>query len=241
MSLSSTLRRAAAPAALAVMTAFAAANDAHADVAFGCRKPDAVPALQQQVLNNEGMVPVAARFTAVGNSKNDGVEWLQEAIMMNPQTGVGLRWSKFSDGTVCVMTKYREMQLYNNDTFDETALLQVQSQKVTQVKINQAIIRGATSEKMNPMFRAIAHTPTNTTYKLPPTYIEYMLGDPVSQKGVVLASTTDGQPIERFTETIPTPKEAPVKFGAVYTDKGRALISSSRVASAGAPVVALNK
>lgn len=48
--------------ALAAAASFGAAANTNANVAYSYRKPEAVPALQQQVLTEEHMAPVAARF-----------------------------------------------------------------------------------------------------------------------------------------------------------------------------------
>jgi len=214
-----------APIALAAF-GLAAANDAQAEVTVGCRKPEAVPALQQQVLKDEGMVPVAARFTAISET-----EFVQETIMMNPNSKAGLRWSKTNDGTVCILTKYEDIQLFNNKSFNDKSFLKVAGKDDNTVEINQAITRLAFNSSQNPMYRAVATTPTNA-YKndpvnFPTRYVEYMLGNPETQKGAVLAAKFDGQRLKSYTKDIPNPSEAPVKFGATFSKSGWDIINGN--------------
>ena len=220
MSLAFTLRRVAAPATLAITTVFAAANANAAD--YGCYAPDKVPALQQQVLKAEGMVPVAARFTAL-----NATEYVQEAIMMNPSTREGLRWEKDSNGKVCIFTKYRDMQLFNNKAFDQKAFYNINGKPDNQVEINQVITNVAFKKGEFPMFRGIATTPTNAAMGHPTEYVEYMLGHPTSKMGGVIAANLSGEWMKSFTKAIPSPSQANVKFGAIYTEVGEDLIARS--------------
>ncbi|MFA7276446.1 MAG: hypothetical protein WC043_06565 [Pseudobdellovibrionaceae bacterium] len=236
MSLSSTLRRAAAPAALAFMTAFAAANDAHADVAFGCRKPDAVPALQQQVLKDEGMVPVASRFTALSET-----EFVQETIMMNPQTRKGLEWTKLKDGTVCTMARYSEMEIYDNKKFDGRALMVISGKAPAEVTVNSQLANASMKDGENPMMKATVYAPTNASNGQPTRYVEYMLGNPKTTRGSLLAVDFEGKIIPHFGKVFPTPQEKPVKYGAIYTPVGEDLLKGGRLANAGSSTtLALN-
>ena len=41
---------------------------AQAEVAIGCRKSSDVPALREQVINQEGMIPVVSRFSAISET-----------------------------------------------------------------------------------------------------------------------------------------------------------------------------
>lgn len=213
--------------AMAVTVSFGAAANANSDVAYGCRKPEAVPALQQQVQKEEGMIPVAARFTALSET-----EFVQETIMMNPNSKAGLRWSKANDGTVCILTKYEDIQLFNNQSFNDKSFLKVAGKDDNTVEINQAITRLAFKSSQNPMYRAVATSPTNAhkndPVNFPTRYVEYMLGNPETQKGAVLAAKFDGQRLKSYTKDIPNPSEAPVKFGATFSKSGWDIINGQK-------------
>jgi hypothetical protein len=232
----------AAMAAPFVLAFGLAANNAQAEVAYGCRTPDKVPALQQQVLKEEGMVPVAGRFVARSET-----EYAQEAIMLNPNTKNGLRWIKHADGTVCIFTKYENAEIFDHKAFDNRAVLSVAGKDPTHVPINVVLASSSLDKGQNPMFRATAITPTNASkndpVNYPTRYVEYMLGNPVSQKGSVLAAAFDGRSIAPYTKYIPAAGEAPgVKFGAIFTTVGEDLIKGARVAGIGSSTtVALNK
>lgn len=200
----------------------AGANDTQAEVPFGCRKPEDVPDLQEHVLKSEGMVPVVARF--LGIEVNGKTEWIQDAIMLNPKTREGLSWSKFSNGTVCIGTKYSDIRIYNNRKFDTSAWLEINGHADPKVEINAILTSAVINKSWNPMFRAIATTPTNVAIHAPISYVEFMVGNYNTQGGAVYASTLDGGQIKKLTKWIPSPKEAPVKFGAIYTRVGEDLI-----------------
>ena len=230
-----------APIALAAF-GLAAANDAQAEVAVGCRKPADVPALKEQVLKQEGMVPVASRFGALSET-----EFVQDTVMMNPQTRMGLEWSKLKDGTVCIMKRYSEMEIYDNNKFDGRALMTLPGKDPKQVAVNSLLATASLSRGENPMIKAVADVPTNASksdpVNYPTRYVEYMLGNPKTTKGSLLPVNLEGRLIPHYVKAIPTPQEYPVQYGAIYTPVGTDLLKGSRVADAGTPTttLALNK
>lgn len=214
-----------APIALAAF-GLAAANDANAEVAIGCRKPEAVPALQQQVLKDEGMVPVIARFVADRDDNGKETGWLQQTIMMNPKTKNGLNWIKLNTGGVCIMTLYSEMELFNNASFDPKALIKKPGIKDTELQINRIVITNADKNGENPMFRAKAHTPTNAARNDFTDVYEVMSANPQTSSGTLLYAEFNGSWIKNGTKKVPSPQEAPVKFGAMYSETGKSLITA---------------
>lgn len=230
-----------APIALAAF-GLAAANDAQAEVTVGCRKPADVPALKEQVLKQEGMVPVASRFTA-----DSETEFTPDTVMMNPQTRMGLEWSKLKDGTVCIMKRYSEMEIYDNSKLDGRAFMTLPGKDPKQVAVNSLLATSSLTRGQNPMIRAIADVPTNASksdpVNYPTRYVEYMLGDPKTTKGSLLAVNFEGRLIPHYGKAIPIPSEYPVQYGAIYTPVGTDLLKGGRVADAGMPTttLALNK
>lgn len=226
-----------APIALAAF-GLAASNDAQAEVAVGCRKPAEVPALQQQVLKDEGMVPVASHFSARSET-----EFVQNTVMMNPKTHNGLEWTKYADGGVCVMKRYSEMEIYDNKQFDGRALLALPGKDPKQVAVNGLLADASLTDGENPMIRATAYVPTNASkndpVNYPTRYVEYMLGNPKTTKGSLLAVNFEGRLIPHYGKVIPTPSEYPVKFGAIYTAVGEDLLKGGRVADAGSSTTTL--
>lgn len=214
-----------APIALAAF-GLAGANDAQAEVTFGCRKSEAVPALQEQVLKKEGMLPVASRFISAVDDKGEVTEWIQQTVMMNPQSKTGLLWSKLASGSVCVLTRYSEMQLFNNASFDEKALLNKPGVKPSEVQINRIIIQAAHDNKQNPMFSAKAYSPTNAARNESTEYYEIMSGNPETSSGSLLFAELNGSWIQGRTRKVPSPQEAPVKFGAIYSETGKSMITA---------------
>lgn len=204
---------------------FAAANDAHAEVAIGCRKPEAVPALQQQVLKDEGMVPVIARFVADRDENGKETGWRQETIMMNPKTKIGLNWMKTNTGGVCIFTRYLEMELFNFASFDQNSLIKRPGAKETELQINRIVITNADKNGENPMFRAKAYTPTNAARNDFTDVYEVMSANPKTSSGTILYADLNGSWIKNGTRKIPSPQEAPVKFGAMYSETGKSIIS----------------
>lgn len=210
------------------LTAFglAAANDVQAEVKIGCREPEAVPALQQQVLKDEGMVPVVSGFIATEANKGKVTEWAQHTVMMNPQTKNGLTWIKLPDGAVCIFTRYTEMQLFNNASFNAGALIKKAGAKDTEIEINRVLIKAAHDSGENPMFRAKAYTPTNAGLNLSTEYYEIITSNPKTASGTLIRAELDGKWREEGLKKIPSPAEAPVKYGAIYSETGKTLITA---------------
>lgn len=244
MSLAFALRRAATPAVLAIAAAFTAANAnaAPEDITFGCRKPEAVPALRDLVIKQEGMVPVLSGFTAASETEFD-----QTTIMMNPQTRNGVQWEKTSDGSVCIMKRYSQIELYDNTKFEGRALMTIAGKDPKQIAVNGVLANSSLKDGQNPMMRATVYAPTNASandpINVPTRYVEYWIGHPKTKKGSLLAINFEGRLIPHFAKSIPTPQEKPVQYGAIYTPVGEDLLKGARVADAGpiTSTLALNK
>lgn len=222
----------AAMAAPFVLAFGLAANSAQAEVQFGCRKPGAeVAALQKQVLEEEGMIPVGARPTARSET-----EYAQETIMLNLNTGKGVLWEKIKDGSVCINRQYENGRLLGNKAFDTEAFIQIPGKNPRDIPANLRLAALSTGEfKQNPMFRADTYVPTNAAkndpVRYPVKYIEYMAGHPETQAGTIMAASFDGRVLKDFTKDIPAKGTTSFAFGATYTPAGAEYLKT-RVASA---------
>lgn len=223
----------AAIAAPLVLAFGLAGGAAHADVDFGCRKPGpAVAALQKQVLEQEGMIPVGVRPVAISNTEHE-----QETIMLNLNTGKGLLWEKAKDGTVCITSQYTNGAIFEHTGFDNRAFTTIQGRDPRSIDVNLRIANLSVGEqKQNPMFRAEAYVPTNAAkgdpVRYPVRYIEYMSGNPSTEKGTVTAASLDGKVLSDFTKAIPGKGESSFAFGAIHTPAGKDYLMKTRVAAA---------
>lgn len=214
---------------LTTAMAMGVAATAQAEASIGCRDASEVPALREQVINQEGMIPVVSRFSARSET-----EFVQETVMMNPETKNGLQWSKLKDGSVCIMKRYSEIELYDNKKFDGRALMTLPGKDPKQIAVNGLLADVSITDGENPMMRAVAYVPTNASkndpVNVPTRYVEYMLGNPKTTKGSLMAVNFEGRLIPHFGKVFPTPQEKPVQYGAIYTPLGEDVLKGGRVA-----------
>lgn len=226
-------------------TMFMAAN-ANAAEALTCYTRDAdIEAAKTRILQNEGMIPVVSHFKNVGT--NEKAAWAMATLMYNPQTKKGYEWAKLPAGAVCVSKSYSNIQLYANLNLNPKAFLDKASAPqandtgnntgISNVGVNAMLL---VSEKSNqyPMYRASVDDIVNVTgtpLKTPSKYIEFLVGNPTTKEGTILAANHNGKMISEYFGIVGTPAKDGVRFGAIYSPAGEDLVGLKSSAIAMAP------
>lgn len=223
MSLSPMLRK----AAYALPLAFAVAAGSAQALDFGCRDKDQI----KKEMVAEGLAPVVRYYES--RNKND---LGQTFYIMNPQTHRGYRMDRGYDGLdgqMCIMASVDNVQLYNNKSLDERSYLNAPNADKKGVGINNLIYGSSVKQHENPIFRAVEYSPYHKT-----TRVIYVLANPDTAGGSVVASSLDGSWLKDYTKGIPSPLTAKVEHGAELTQFGK-LMTAENAAPSGSVVAAL--
>ena len=199
--------------------------------------PEAIKAVQTQILQGEGMIPVIAHFKNVGTDQKPA--WAMATLMANPQTGKGYEWSRMPQGHVCVSKKYSDVQLFSNVSFNPKAFLDKSvypnanlggnGKDISTSGINASLITNKDQQK-NPMYRANVDDIINIEkkpLKTPTKYVEILVANPTTKEGTVLAANLKGNVIAEYYNVVGSPSKDGVKFGAVYTPAGEDMLRLS--------------
>lgn len=223
-----------------------APNIARADVNLGCfSTPETIKEAQSQLVAREKMVPTVSHYKNIGT--DDSPQWAMATLMVNPGTKRGYEWAAISDNFKCVMKKYSNVVLFNNTAFDPKAFLEKSQfpnanltgngSDISSVGINAALIVSKNNNQY-PMYRAdvdsvfsISVPPESTkaagTKKIPhERYVEYLVANPVTTEGTILAANMQGNVITNYYNVVGSPKRDGVRNGAIYTPAGKDMIAS---------------
>ncbi|HOY70241.1 MAG TPA: hypothetical protein PL131_11155 [Methylotenera sp.] len=190
-----------------------AANDAHA-LDFGCRDKDQIS--RELEAENQGTL---VKFFIDGRERGaKNPEWIEVFYTADLKTGNGYRLQRSGGDKMCVSASTTNTKLFNNITLDQKAYLDA-PEADKKGGVNNIIYGNSQLIGANPMLRVVEHDPYLKT-----TNIKFLLGnpDPKTGKGGLVASTLDGQLIEKYTKGVPSSSEA--LHGAEYTKYAKSLL-----------------
>ena len=189
--------------------------------------PEAIAAVQQKITKDLGMMATTSHFKRLGNDQNP--QWAQATLMMNPTTKKGYEWAKMPDGYVCVTKSYSNVEVYPNTKFDARAFMDAKSAPKANDTSNgkdfgtmgaNVALLVKEKEQQFPMYRATVDDIINIKkepLKTPTKFVEYLVGNPTTKEGTVLAANFNGKMIGEYYGVVGTPALNGVKFGAIYT------------------------
>jgi hypothetical protein len=234
--------------AFALVAAVASNASAQNQVELTCHTtPEAIAAVQQKITKDLGMMATTSHFTNVGTDQNP--KWAMATLMRNPETKKGYEWARMPAGHVCISKSYSNVDIYPNTKLDARAFLDPKKAPrandvgnktdLATVGIN-GVLLVKEKEQQFPMYRATVDDIINIKkdpLKTPTKYIEYLVGNPTSKEGTIIAANFNGSSIREYYNVVGTPQANGVKFGAIYTPAAEQMLGITSSVAA----LALNK
>lgn len=232
------------PAALTTffMAANANAADTNVPIKLTCyTKPEDIAAVKKTITEGLGMIATTSHFTNAGT--NDTPNWAMATLMRNPETRKGYEWIRRADGHVCISKSYSNIELYLNTQLNSKAFLDKKSapkaddvgngKDISESGINAVLIASAQNGEF-PMYRGDVNDIIGSRIsgvaqsRSPIQYTEYLVANPNTGEGTVLASRFNGLVIKEYTSVVGTPEKDGVKFGAIFTPAGQQIVDLMR-------------
>ena len=210
-------------------SAFTIANAApNTPIELTCHTtPEAIKAVQQKITKDLGMMATTSHFKNVGSDQNP--KWAMATLMRNPENKNGYEWARMPAGHVCISKSYSNVEIYANTKLDARAFIDKKiapnandrgnGVSVAAAGINAILLVEEKSQQF-PMYRATVDDVINITkepIKTPTKYVEYLIGNPSTKEGTILAANFDGRMIAEYTNVVGSPQRDGVKFGAIYS------------------------
>lgn len=190
-------------------------------------KAEEIAAVQERITKELGMMALTSHFKNVGTDQNP--KWGMATMMMNPETKKGYEWARMPAGHVCITKSYSNVELYPNTKLDPRAFMSKKvapnandrgdGVNISTMGINTSLLVKEESKQF-PMYRANVDSIINIEQKAlntPTKYVEYLVGNPTTKEGTVLAANFNGKRIAEYTGVVGVPERDGVKFGAIYS------------------------
>jgi hypothetical protein len=205
----------------------AVAFAASAQVELTCHTtPEAITAVQQKITKDLGMMATTSHFKNVGTDQSP--KWAMATLMWNPETKKGYEWGRMPQGHVCISKSYSNVEVFANTKLDARAFLDKKfapnandrgdGTNIATMGMNTSLLVKEQA-KQYPMYRATVDDIINITkapLKTPTKYIEYLVSNPDTKEGTILAANFNGKRIAEYTGVVGVPAKDGVKFGAIY-------------------------
>ncbi|HOY70237.1 MAG TPA: hypothetical protein PL131_11175 [Methylotenera sp.] len=201
-----------------LVAAFAgAAVEAHA-LDYGCRDKEQI----KKELMAENQVPIV-NFLIDGRERGaKNPEWIEVFYTADLKTGNGYRLQRSGGDKMCVSASTTNTKLFNNQTLDQKAYLDAPDADKKGVGINNLIYGTSINDGENPMFRVVETNPY-----LKATDVKYLLSNPQTGRGSLVAATLDGQWVKKHSKGIPAAGEDGAQHGARYTPAAEDMLAKS--------------
>jgi hypothetical protein len=217
----------------------AVAFAANAQVELTCHTtPEAITAVQQKITKDLGMMATTSHFTNVGTDQNP--KWAMATLMWNPESKNGYQWGRMPQGHVCIAKSYSNVEVYPNTKLDARAFLDPKQAPRANDAGNKTdistwgvngVLLISEKEQQFPMYRATVNDIINITkapLKTPTKYVEYLLGNPSTKEGTIVAADLSGRTIKEYFSVVGTPALNGVKFGAIYSPAAEQMLGIAR-------------